>query len=640
MLSDEERRRDGGIDVDDGERGAGLEHRAQRRLAAAATAVTDGRGNAHDRGRNEPRDHRRESAFPSREYQVDLGMVGLESVNRRQEPVKARHSDVVLTYDPNPEFPQNGTRFLGEGHVAGPRGDDGRHAPAIAWPEGPRESHGTTPGEELERPPVARGRQPRAERPKLCGGRARDERTRSPGRERSENLEQVVDALAFPKDDLGNPDPPGAVAVQLCEVPDAKCSMIPAPAGLGPLRHHGKDDPSADIADSGGSPVSFSMVDFSLTPEQESLRDLARKFARTEMAPHAAECDRVSRFPEEIYRKAYELGLMNLNVPAEYGGSGLGLFEQCLIVEELAYACGGMTTSTIANCLALEPILLDGTPEQKERFLKPFCAEYHLASFALTEPSGGSDAGTVRTLAKRDGDDYILTGDKCFISNAPNASLYTVFATVDPKLRHKGVTAFVVPRSAEGVSVGRDEEKMGHRASSTSTVQFDGVRVPPADRLGPEGNGFSLAMRTLDQTRTPIGALATGIAQAALDHAASYSLKRETFGKPIAEHQAIQIKLADMVQAVHASRLLTWRAAWTIDRGQRGTLESSIAKCYASDTAFAVADQAIQIFGGYGYMREYPVEKLLRDAKLTQIYEGANEIQRIVIARELLRGYA
>jgi acyl-CoA dehydrogenase len=382
------------------------------------------------------------------------------------------------------------------------------------------------------------------------------------------------------------------------------------------------------------------MADFSLTPEQESLRDLARKFARTEMAPHAAECDRLPRFPEEIYRKAYELGLMNLNVPAEYGGSGLSLFDQCLIVEELAYACGGMTTSTIANCLALEPILLDGSAEQKERFLKPFCEQYHLASFALTEPSSGSDAGAVRTLARKDGNDYILTGDKCFISNAPHASLFTVFATVDPKLRHKGVAAFVVPRTSEGVSVGPDEEKMGHRASATSTVRFDEVRVPAADRLGPEGNGFSLAMRTLDQTRTPIGALATGIAQAALDHAASYSLKRETFGKPIAEHQAIQIKLANMVQAIHAARLLTWRAAWTIDRGQRGTLESSIAKCYASDTAFAVANEAIQIFGGYGYMREYPVEKLLRDAKLTQIYEGANEIQRTVIARELLRGYA
>jgi acyl-CoA dehydrogenase len=400
------------------------------------------------------------------------------------------------------------------------------------------------------------------------------------------------------------------------------------------------DHPSRDIARSGDTAVRLEMPDFSLSAEQESLRDMARKFARTEMAPHVAECDRTPRFPEEIYRKAYELGLMNLNVPVEYGGSGLGLFDQCLIVEELAHACGGMTTSVIANCLALEPIILGGTPEQKERFLTPFCSEYHFASFALTEPSGGSDAGGLLTRARRDGDHYVLDGEKCFITNAPHASLFTVFATIDPSLRAKGVTAFVVPRSAAGLSTGKDEEKMGHRASSTSTVRFDGVRVPVEDRLGEEGGGFSIAMRTLDQTRTPIGALATGIAQAALDHAAAYSLKRQSFGKPISQHQAIQIKLANMAQAVHAARLLTWQAAWTIDRGAKGTLESSIAKCFASDAALHVADEAIQTFGGYGYMKEYPVEKLLRDAKLTQIYEGANEIQRTVIARELLREYA
>ena len=382
------------------------------------------------------------------------------------------------------------------------------------------------------------------------------------------------------------------------------------------------------------------MPDFALTPEQESLRDMARKFARNEMAPHAAECDRAGRFPEEIYRKAFDLGLMNLNVPSEFGGSGLSLFDQCLIVEELAYACGGMTTSIIANCLALEPIILGGTPEQQSRMLSPFCASYQLASFCLTEPSGGSDAGSPRTRARRDGDHYVLDGEKCFITNAPHASLYTVFATLDPSLRHKGIAAFVVPRTAEGLTPGKDEEKMGHRASSTSTVRFERVRVPVADRLGAEGEGLSIAMRTLDQTRTPIGALATGIAQAALDHAAAYALKRETFGKAIAEHQAIQIKLANMAQAVHAARLLTWHAAWAIDHGARGTLESSIAKCFASDAALHVADEAIQTFGGYGYMKEYPVEKLLRDAKLTQIYEGANEIQRTVIARELLRDYA
>jgi acyl-CoA dehydrogenase len=382
------------------------------------------------------------------------------------------------------------------------------------------------------------------------------------------------------------------------------------------------------------------MPDFSLSEEERSLQDLARKFARSEMAPHAAECDRTSRFPEEIYRKAWELGLMNLNVPTEYGGSGLTLVQQCLIVEELARACAGMTTSIIANCLALEPILIGGSEEQRKRFLPGFCSEYHLASFCLTEPGGGSDAGALKTRAVRDGDHYVLTGEKCFITNGPFASLYTVFATTDPLLKHSGICAFVVSRDTPGVVPGKEEEKMGHRASATSTVRFEGARIPVENRLGEEGDGFSIAMRTLDQTRTPIGALATGIAQAALDHAAAYSLKRETFGKPIGEHQAIQIKLANMTMELRAARLLTWQSAWTIDHGQRGSLESSVAKCYASDASMRIADEALQIFGGYGYMKDYPVEKLLRDAKLAQIYEGSNEIQRIVIARQLLSAYS
>jgi acyl-CoA dehydrogenase len=382
------------------------------------------------------------------------------------------------------------------------------------------------------------------------------------------------------------------------------------------------------------------MPDFSISEDDRSLQELARKFARSEMAPKAAECDRSGRFPEEIYRKAWELGLMNLNVPSALGGSGLTLLQQCLIVEELAHACAGMTTSIIANCLALEPILIGGTEEQKRRVLAPFCADYHLASFCLTEPGGGSDAAHLTTRARRDGEHYVLDGEKCFITNGPFASLYTVFATMDPERGAKGICAFFVPRDTPGVEPGKEEEKMGHRASATSTVRFDGARVPVANRLGAEDEGFSIAMRTLDQTRTPIGALATGIAQAAIDHAAAYSLKRHTFGQPIAEHQAIQIKLANMAMQTSAARLLTWRSAWGIDHGERGSLESSMAKCYASDAAMRVADEAIQIFGGYGYMKEYPVEKLLRDAKLAQIYEGSNEIQRIVIARQLLKAYA
>ncbi|MHB8352381.1 MAG: acyl-CoA dehydrogenase family protein [Thermoplasmata archaeon] len=382
------------------------------------------------------------------------------------------------------------------------------------------------------------------------------------------------------------------------------------------------------------------MPDFSLSPDLESLQDLARKFARTEMMPKAAECDRKGTFPAEIYRKAFELGLMNLNVPAEYGGSGLGAFQQCLIVEELGYGCAGMTTSIIANCLALEPILLGGSESQRREVLVPFCRDYHLASFCLTEPGGGSDAGALATRVRRDGDSYVLSGEKCFITNAPHADLFTVFATLDPELRHKGICAFYLPRTTEGVVPGKDEEKMGHRASSTGTVRFEQVRVPASQRLGAEGDGFSVAMRTLDMTRTPIGALATGIAQCALDHAARYSRERHSFGKPIGEHQAIQMKLAMMTSQVRAARLLTWQAASLIDEGKNATLESSVAKCFASDAAMRVSDEAIQVFGGYGYMKDYPVEKLLRDAKLTQIYEGSNEIQRIVIARELLRRYS
>jgi acyl-CoA dehydrogenase len=381
------------------------------------------------------------------------------------------------------------------------------------------------------------------------------------------------------------------------------------------------------------------MPSFELSEEQRALQEMARKFARTVMVPRAAECDRKALFPEDIYRQAWELGLMNLNVPAEYGGSGLTAFDQSLIVEELAYGCGGMTTSIIANCLALEPILLGGTEDQRRSVLTPFCKEYQLASFCLTEPGGGSDAGALQTRAKRDGDHYVVSGEKCFITNAPHAKLYTVFTTTDPDQRHRAITAFYVRRDTEGIVPGKDEEKMGHRASSTSTVRFENVHIPVSQRLGAEGEGFGIAMRTLDQTRTPIGALATGIAQAAIDHAAAYSLQRRSFGKPIGEHQAIQMKLAQMATLVQASRLLTWQSALLIDEGKPATLESSIAKSFASDAAMQVTDEAIQVFGGYGYMKEYPVEKLHRDAKLTQIYEGSNEIQRIVIARELLKRY-
>ena len=381
-------------------------------------------------------------------------------------------------------------------------------------------------------------------------------------------------------------------------------------------------------------------IGFELTPDQKELQTLASKFAREEMAPRASECDKKALFPEDIYRRAFDLGLMNLNVPTEYGGSGLALLDQCIITEELASACGGMTTSILANCLAIQPINLGGSPEQKERLLKPFCSSYHLASFGLTEPSGGSDAAALKTRAERRGDHYVLNGQKCFITNAPQASLFTIFATIDPAKRDKGICAFVVPRDTPGLSIGKEEDKMGQRASSTATVIMEDVKVPLENMLGKEGEGFRIAMQTLDSTRTPIGALAVGIARAALEQASKYSLQRTSFGKKIAEHQSIAAKIANMTIELDASRLLTWRAAWLVDQGHRASLESSIAKCFSSDAAMRICDEAIQIFGGYGYMRDYPVEKYLRDAKLCQIYEGANEIQRQVIAREFLKRFA
>ncbi len=381
-------------------------------------------------------------------------------------------------------------------------------------------------------------------------------------------------------------------------------------------------------------------IGFELTPDQKELQTLASKFAREEMAPRAPECDKKALFPEDIYRRAFDLGLMNLNVPTEYGGSGLALLDQCIITEELASACGGMTTSILANCLAIQPINLGGSPEQKERLLKPFCSSYHLASFGLTEPSGGSDAAALKTRAERRGNHYVLNGQKCFITNAPQASLFTIFATVDPAKRDKGICAFVVPRDTPGLSIGKEEDKMGQRASSTATVIMEDVKVPLENMLGKEGEGFRIAMQTLDSTRTPIGALAVGIARAALEQASKYSLQRTSFGKKIAEHQSIAAKIANMTIELDASRLLTWRAAWLVDQGHRASLESSIAKCFSSDAAMRICDEAIQIFGGYGYMRDYPVEKYLRDAKLCQIYEGANEIQRQVIAREFLKRFA
>jgi acyl-CoA dehydrogenase len=378
------------------------------------------------------------------------------------------------------------------------------------------------------------------------------------------------------------------------------------------------------------------MIGFDLSEEQTALQDMAHKFAANEIRPKAAECDKDGKFPKEIFQKAFDLGLMTGFIPEAYGGLGLGAVEACIIEEELGWGCSGITTSLTCNGLALTPILLAGTEEQKKEFVVPFTREFMFASFCLTEPGAGSDAGGIATTAKKDGDAYIMNGRKCFITNGSYASQYTVFASTDRSKGHKGLSAFIVPRSLPGVSPGKKEDKMGQRASDTADVLFEDVRVPAANLLGKEGDGFKIAMMTLDYARPTVAAMAVGVARAAFELAMQYSKERVQFGMPIAMNQAIHFLLADMAMDIEAARLLTLKGAWLLDQGRRSTKESSFAKAFAADLAMRVTTDAVQIFGGYGYMKDYPVEKLMRDAKLLQIYEGTSQIQRLVIAKEVM----
>ncbi|WP_414645173.1 acyl-CoA dehydrogenase family protein [Candidatus Deferrimicrobium sp.] len=377
-------------------------------------------------------------------------------------------------------------------------------------------------------------------------------------------------------------------------------------------------------------------MNFDPTPEQEALRELGHKFSANEIRPRAAEWDRDGVFPLELFRKAFDLGLMTGFIPEILGGQGLTMLDACILEEEISWGCSGVATSMNANSLALGPILLAGTMEQKRAFVQPFATEFRFASFCLTEPGAGSDAGGIATKARRDGDGYVLNGRKCFITNGAHASQYTVFASTDRSRGHRGLSAFVVPRETPGVSTGKKEDKMGQRASETSDVLFEEVRVPEPNRIGAEGEGFKIAMRTIDYARAGVAAMAVGVARAAYEHAAEYGRQRVQFGQPIAMNQAIYFLLADMATDIEAARLLTWKAAWLADQGKRNTKESSFAKAFAADLAMRVATDAVQIFGGYGYMKDYPVEKLMRDAKLLQIFEGTSQIQRMVIAKETL----
>jgi acyl-CoA dehydrogenase len=376
-------------------------------------------------------------------------------------------------------------------------------------------------------------------------------------------------------------------------------------------------------------------VSFALTDEQKELRALAREFAAKEIRPKAAEYDEHSTHPADIVAKAHELGLMNVHIPEEHGGLGLPSFEGILIGEELSWGCSGVAVSIVANALGAAPVLISGTDEQKRQWIAPLVDAPLLCSFGLTEPDAGSDVARIKTTAERRGDQYVLNGSKTFISNAGYAAWTVVFAKTDPSMGHKGLSAFVVPMDAPGVTIEKHLDKMGQRATDTSAFALTDVLVPAANRLGEEGDGFKIAMKTLDFTRPGTAAGAVGVAQAAYEHSVEYAKQRVTFDQPIAMHQGVNFLIADMATEIEAARLLTWQAAWLLDRGKRATLQSSFAKRFAADVAMKVTTDAVQIFGGYGYIKEYPVEKLMRDAKLFQIYEGTSQIQRLVIAREI-----
>ena len=378
------------------------------------------------------------------------------------------------------------------------------------------------------------------------------------------------------------------------------------------------------------------MIDYTLTEEQIALTEMARDFAKNELAPNAAKYDQSHEFPWEIMKKAFDAGFMTSDIPEAYGGGGLSNFDMSLISEELSAGCPGMFTSIMAVSLGTTPICLFGSEEQKKKHLIPLCKKMTLASYCLTERESGSDAGSIKTKALKDGDHYVLNGSKCFITNAGVADLFVVFAKTAPEKGARGMSAFIVTKGTPGLSIGKVEDKMGHRASNTAEIFFEDCRVPAENILGKPGLGFIIAMKTFDRTRSSVGAAAVGIARVAMEHAIAYAKTRRQFGKPIALHQMTQAKIADMAMDIQAARHLVRHAAWLSDRTKPCGAESAMAKCFATDTAMRVTTEAVQIFGGYGYMREYPVEKLMRDAKLLQIYEGTNEIQRLIIANETI----
>jgi alkylation response protein AidB-like acyl-CoA dehydrogenase len=375
---------------------------------------------------------------------------------------------------------------------------------------------------------------------------------------------------------------------------------------------------------------------FWLSDDERQTRELARTLARERLAPLAAQVDETESYPAEQLRLLGAQGLMGLYVPEAYGGANLGALAFCLAVEELAWACAATSLIFLVQYAAGYPIVAHGSDAQKRRYLPRLASGEITCALSISEPGAGSDAGGMTTTAVRRGDRYLLNGTKMWVTNGSHASVLTLFATVDRGRGHKGVTAFLVEPTFPGFALGKLERKMGVRGSPTVAIHLSDCEVPVDNRLGAEGEGFRVALGALDRSRPAVGAQAVGIAQAALDAAVAYAKERRQFGQPIGAFQGIQFMLADMAMAVHASRLMVHHAAALIDRGAPATsMESSMAKCFASDAAMKVTTDAVQVFGGYGYTREYPVERFMRDAKITQIYEGTNQIQRTVIAREL-----
>jgi acyl-CoA dehydrogenase len=380
-------------------------------------------------------------------------------------------------------------------------------------------------------------------------------------------------------------------------------------------------------------------VNFELTEEQKALQETVRKFTQKEIVPVAAYYDQTGEFPWGVVKRAFELGIFISYIPEKYGGGGMGTFETALITEELGAGCMAMGTSIMVNLLGVSPLLIAGTEEQKTKYLIPYCRQLTLFSFCFTEPDAGSDPSRIGTTARLDRDHYILQGSKCFITNGGVADYFVVFATLDKSLGTKGLTAFLTPSNAEGIRIGKALDKMGQRASNTAEIFFENVKIPKENRIGEEGEGYKIALLSISRSRINVAAGGVGIARTAMEHALRYVQRRVQFNQPLADFQYVRFRLADMASLIDAARLLTWRAAWVHDLGRRYAKESSMAKDFAGDVVMKVTSEALDLLGGYGYSKEYPMEKLMRDAKLMQIYEGPSPIHKTIVYRELAKEY-